>query len=371
MSGISSIFEKYGVPGKTDPEGFNPYADTVGPGIYGGNVMRDANGKIVIGKQYQNHNPRPGPVYAGGGYTPSIEALKDINGRLIPLLDKYPDLSNDVTTGGASPLHMCGMSRGSQRAVATLVRYGADLEALDTYGMTPLHRMASNNLPIGAKMLIKAGCNPEYKGKCGITPKEMAQRSRALDVVRVIQDKTAWLYPEINILYMRVSEAGVAEVNGKYISTSADNIPTSFAHVCEEQKWDVKEMWTKLNGQRDWYKHESSNAYIYFNNSDGRWWIDGPEGLGVYIVPGPPHAPPAHGWQLIKKNAVNKKLPLVSTFRKGFDTDKSSTQVAVPQKKSIKQTGKNSDVMTSDEKEQSSENLNGKREQSYVATGSV
>ena len=26
------------------------------------------------GRQYQNHNPRPGPVYAGGGYTPINEA---------------------------------------------------------------------------------------------------------------------------------------------------------------------------------------------------------------------------------------------------------------------------------------------------------
>merc|ERR1719379_366594 len=63
--------EKYGMPGKTDNEGFDPYRDTVGPGIYGGIVKRDANGDVVIGKQYQNHNPRPGPVYAGGGYTPT------------------------------------------------------------------------------------------------------------------------------------------------------------------------------------------------------------------------------------------------------------------------------------------------------------
>ena len=30
------IAEKYGLPGGTDPEGFDPYADTVGPGIYSG-----------------------------------------------------------------------------------------------------------------------------------------------------------------------------------------------------------------------------------------------------------------------------------------------------------------------------------------------
>lgn len=51
---------KYGAPGATDRDGFDPYADSVGPGIYGGNVVRDAKGEIVIGEQYQNHNPRPG-----------------------------------------------------------------------------------------------------------------------------------------------------------------------------------------------------------------------------------------------------------------------------------------------------------------------
>lgn len=47
--------------------GFNPYADSVGPGIYGGIVKRGENGSVLIGEQYQNHNPTPGPIYAGGG----------------------------------------------------------------------------------------------------------------------------------------------------------------------------------------------------------------------------------------------------------------------------------------------------------------
>eukprot|EP00438_Fugacium_kawagutii_P027452 Skav208103 [mRNA] locus=scaffold1681:270079:277632:- [translate_table: standard] len=113
--------EKYGMPGKTDNEGFDPYADTVGPGfrsIYGGIVKRDESGQIVIGRPlmgyYQNHNPRPGPVYAGGGYTPINEALLACDG-LQELLDKFPDLANDVSTGGATPLHMCGMGQKTQK----------------------------------------------------------------------------------------------------------------------------------------------------------------------------------------------------------------------------------------------------------------
>ena len=139
---------RYGQPGETDSEGFDPYADSVGPGIYGGRVRRDEAGQVVVGAQYQNHNPQPGPVYAGGGYTPVNSALKDVD-SLDSLLSSYPDLVNDVSTGGAQPLHMAGMSRSNQDSVQTLVDRGADIEALDTYGFTPLLRMASNNLAKG------------------------------------------------------------------------------------------------------------------------------------------------------------------------------------------------------------------------------
>ena len=70
----------------------------MGPGIYGGVVRRDAAGEVVTGEQYQGHNPRPGPVYAGGGYTPVNSALRDL-ARLGELLDQWPDLVNDVSTG--------------------------------------------------------------------------------------------------------------------------------------------------------------------------------------------------------------------------------------------------------------------------------
>ena len=147
--------EKYGAPGKTDADGFDPYADSVGPGIYGGTVKRDDMGQVVIGRQYQNHNPRPGPVYSGGGYTPTSKRLSDA-AALEAWLNEHPDLVNEITTGGAQPLHNCGMSARNQGQVALLVSKGADIEAVDTYGYTPLHRMASNNLAAGAKALLEA-----------------------------------------------------------------------------------------------------------------------------------------------------------------------------------------------------------------------
>merc|ERR1719300_2329019 len=178
---------KYGAPGQTDDEGFNPYADTVGPGIYGGRVKRDDNGDIVIGKQYQGHNSKPGPVYAGGGYTPMSNALRGGEQTLKPLLERFPDLVNEVSTGGATPLHMCGMGRDNQKSTAYIISRGGNIEAVDTYGYRPIHRMASNNLAVGARALLEAGADVNAKAR-GSTPKQIAKEAAAMDVLRVLQE---------------------------------------------------------------------------------------------------------------------------------------------------------------------------------------
>jgi len=316
--------EKYGTPGHTDNEGFDPYADSVGPGIYGGIVTRDDDGNVVIGFQYQNHNPRPGPVYAGGGYSPSTLMLDDTM-KMATLLEKYPDLVNDITTGGAQPLHMCGMSKNKQFAVRYLVEHGADIEALDTYGMTPLHRMASNNLADGAKMLLEAGADVFNNGKCGRSPLQVA-RGSAAGAVMVINrlgsssSSSSSSGSKSNVIQLTVTDSIQSDVNGNYYPQSPSNIPKGFTKVCCAMNWDTQSMWTKLNGidpnANIWFAHSENDSYIYYNKGDGKWWIDGPNGEGVWIIDGPSHAPPAHGWSHVTKQMMNGKRPMVRTFRK-------------------------------------------------------
>lgn len=46
-----------------------------------------------------------------------------------------PERATEVSTGGATPLHFCGMSRKGQLATKTVLKYiknKADLEAVDT-----------------------------------------------------------------------------------------------------------------------------------------------------------------------------------------------------------------------------------------------
>jgi len=293
--------EKYGRPGSTDDEGFDPYADTVGAGIYGGIVKRATDGQIVIGKQYQDHNPRPGPVYAGGGYTPITKSLKDIS-DLKALLDKFPDLVNDVSTGGALPLHNCGMSKQGSLATETVILRGGDIEALDTYGFTPLQRMASNNLAVGAKALLEAGADPRNKGGSGSTPLEIARGSRALDVIRLL---TEWGTKRRNVKMSRVEcrDSGFGAINGVYSARPMTDIPPGFADVCVQNEWDTGSTWSRLGGGSSWFG-KANGSYIYFNEADGHWWIDGPDGGGVFKSRGPSHAIPAHGWTPLRKGAV-------------------------------------------------------------------
>lgn len=91
--------------------------DTVGAGIYSGKVLRSEHGKIVHGRQYQNHNPNPGPVYSGEGYTDMANAIHKGPDAVLALLSKSPELANEISTGG---LHTCGMSRSGQLLLSPL-----------------------------------------------------------------------------------------------------------------------------------------------------------------------------------------------------------------------------------------------------------
>ena len=165
----------------------------MGPGIYGGNVQRHSGtGEVVIGQQYQNHNPVPGPVYAGTGYSLMSRAVHAGPEAVARVLADHPALATETTTGGATPLHVCGMSRTGQRSVGPLVAAGADVEARDTYGFTPLHRMASNNLADGARALLEAGADPMPAaagrgGGGGATPLAIAAESRARETMEVLK----------------------------------------------------------------------------------------------------------------------------------------------------------------------------------------
>ena len=105
------------------------------------------------------------------------------------LLQDFPDLKEEVSTGGARPLMMCGMSRQNEKSTQVLIDAGADLFVQDTYGYTALHRMASNNLAVGGAALVQAGHDPNRRMEgADSTPIEIAKRSRAIQFLMKMQE---------------------------------------------------------------------------------------------------------------------------------------------------------------------------------------
>lgn len=182
------IVDTYGAVGQIDEDSFNPKQDIVGPGIYGGKVKRDTeSGEVLYGVQCEEANPRRSPIYAGGGYTEVSAALRRGPQAVGLILERDMSLVNEISTGGATPLHMCGMGEINQLSTEYIVKMGGDVNAVDTYGHTALHRMAANNLPVGAEALCKAGANVSVRTAFGETPLQTAMQSRAVDVIRVLK----------------------------------------------------------------------------------------------------------------------------------------------------------------------------------------
>jgi len=186
------VAEAYGLIDSTGTDGFDSSADAVGPGIYGGSVKRDpATGAILIGTQYENHNHKPSPLYDGRGYSitsRAIHAGDKGKAQLQRLINDYPQLIEEVSTGGARPLHVCGMSPAGQQCTQILIDVGANVYAVDTYGYNALHRMASNDLEVGAEALVMAGLDPNEKvEEADSTPIEIAKRQRAIKFLMAMQ----------------------------------------------------------------------------------------------------------------------------------------------------------------------------------------
>mmetsp|Transcript_8323 Transcript_8323/g.24635 ORF Transcript_8323/g.24635 Transcript_8323/m.24635 type:complete len:217 (+) Transcript_8323:79-729(+) len=150
--------------------GWNLPIDVVGAGVYGGIVKRDSEGRVLIGDEWPENNlapPAHNPIHRTGpyldyarltadnrGYTSIAQLIMDGRAsKLDALLESVPEangarkrLANLVMTGGARPLHMCGMGRGGDTSelIKVLIRHGADVNAKDNYEMTPMERLSSN-----------------------------------------------------------------------------------------------------------------------------------------------------------------------------------------------------------------------------------
>lgn len=220
------------------------------------------------------------------------------------------------------------MSRDNQHATSYLIARGGDIEAVDTYGYTPLGRMASNNLAIGASALLSAGADPQGEHISSEGPVAIALASEAHEVLSVLRDHGEQRGPGTRVARLEVFSTAHPEVSGGFLRQEASKIPPAFAEVCNDNGWEVQSTWEKLNGGEDgaWFAHEDDKnpSYIYFNNADSMWWIDGPDGLGVYKAPGPSWAPPGASIRWVALDRGTHR-PALAIYRQSNSISKASS----------------------------------------------
>jgi len=100
---------------------------------------------------------------------------------------------------------------------------------------------------------------------------------------------------------VRVTGAGFVAVNGIYTRQSNAHIPAGFIATCDKMQWPASRMWKQLAVPQDWFLHTDNDSYMYAH-VDGRWWMDGPDGAGIYVAPvvQGSKAPSREGWSALQ-----------------------------------------------------------------------
>lgn len=135
------------------------------------------------------------------GETPLfVAANNDID--TVAVLVSHGASVNAVTStagGGTTPLHSAALQAvvtGSVEIIAILAAVGADLEAADHEGNTPLHVAAANGHTEAIELLLSLGANIEATNYLGNTPLQIAAGDNDVDVVVMLIAKGA----NINVL---------------------------------------------------------------------------------------------------------------------------------------------------------------------------
>jgi len=99
-------------------------------------------------------------------------------GRIVRLLSQRNAARVNAVYGvkRCTALHMASR-RGNVEAIAALLDAGADIEARDSAGDTPLRRAVNCNKVDAAKLLLTRGADPDSKGSRSLTPARAARTS--------------------------------------------------------------------------------------------------------------------------------------------------------------------------------------------------
>lgn len=105
------------------------------------------------------------------------------------LLSKGADI-NARNQHGSTPLHWAASQCADPATIAALIEAGADIEARDVDGDTPLHHAATVGTPDNITALINAGADINARNVDGKTPLDAANQRTDNTAARILRDAT-------------------------------------------------------------------------------------------------------------------------------------------------------------------------------------
>jgi ankyrin repeat protein len=98
------------------------------------------------------------------GYTPlHLAVASEFNGDIVRMLLRFGANINAINQGGETPLHLAVAYEFNDDIVRMLLRFGANINAQDNNGNTPLHIAASRGHIGVVQVLVEAGANKEAR----------------------------------------------------------------------------------------------------------------------------------------------------------------------------------------------------------------
>ena len=147
----------------------------------GSTPLRSAMETVDLARLFVRH-------YADGGSTPLLSmVLKETVDALRKFVEQFPDVNaqNIDTLTQLLP----ALQEGSVRLACMLVKFGADVTALDDHGWTPLHWAVEAGSMGLARLFVKYGADAEALANDGSTPLGLAMDAgRDEDLVAFLAD---------------------------------------------------------------------------------------------------------------------------------------------------------------------------------------